>query len=134
MAAGLLAAAPLLGQVTGQTDTPPPGGFQTTDDYPTESLKKGEQGVVAYLLNIDEQGRITRCDITRSSGFARLDEASCRLLLRRGRFNPARDENGKPVASTYSGKVNWQIPGEYRFNYPPPCRATIENPNGCAVN
>lgn len=132
LATGLLTAAPLLSQ-SPNSPASPPRDLVTRDDYPTQSLKNGEQGTTHYRLHIDETGRISKCEIIGSSGYERLDEASCRLLLRRALFNPAKDENGKPVASTYSGRVQWQIPGEVPMAYPPPCTATIENPFGCAL-
>jgi len=41
---------------------------------------------VALLLSIDTAGRVTDCRITGSSGNTDLDDATCRLAQRRGRF------------------------------------------------
>ena len=101
-------------------------------DYPKESLKNREQGIVNYRLEIDKDGLVSRCRITKSSGFERLDSETCRLLIRRARFGPNQDAEGKIVKPTFNGRVRWQIPGQ--LTYPPPCMATIENPGGCALD
>jgi protein TonB len=53
---------------------------------------------------------VTGCTITRSTGHAALDKATCDLVSKRGRFDAARDGNGKPVAGSYSNSVRWSIP------------------------
>ena len=55
-------------------------------------------------------GRVTSCEVTGSSGNSALDQAACRNLQRRGRFEPALDRDGNPVASTYTKRVTWRLP------------------------
>ena len=85
--------------------------FRTREDYPIESLRNREQGDVHFVLDVDAAGTVTACRIERSSGYSRLDEASCSMLMRRARFTPAVDDDGKPVASSYRNVVRWRIPG-----------------------
>ena len=85
--------------------------FRTREDYPIESLRNYEQGDVHFILDVDATGTVTACRIEQSSGYPRLDEASCSMLVRRARFKPAVDDNGKPVPSTYRSVVRWRIPG-----------------------
>jgi len=77
--------------------------------YPKDALAHGEQGTVSYHVRIDSRGRATECEITGSSGFERLDTATCALLMERAQFTPSRDENGRATRSTYDGKVVWRI-------------------------
>ena len=81
-----------------------------TDAYPAESLRLGEEGVVHYQVELDRKGELETCEVTRSSGFERLDRATCMLLVRQARFKPAVDTRGKPVRSTQNGKIVWQLP------------------------
>jgi TonB family protein len=82
------------------------------DDYPAEALRDGDQGTVQAKLLIDADGRVTACAIIRSSGHQSLDDTTCRILQRRARFLPARDRNGRPIASTFvTPPVTWVIPG-----------------------
>ncbi len=89
------------------------GATITTDDYPDASLRAEEQGVTNVRYEINEQGRVTpgSCQVTKSSGFDRLDRRTCELVERRFRFNPAL-QNGAPVKESRTQAVRWQIPEE----------------------
>ena len=77
--------------------------------YPKESLANGEQGTVFYRVKIDVRGHATDCEVTQSSGYDRLDMATCSMLMDRARFTPARDGRGHATRSTFDGKVVWRI-------------------------
>lgn len=77
--------------------------------YPPESLAKGEQGIVHYRVKIDRDGLAEECEVTKSSGHGRLDRETCRLLMDRGRFTPARSGTGRATRSLYDGRVHWRI-------------------------
>ncbi|MEQ1498137.1 MAG: TonB family protein [Novosphingobium sp.] len=83
----------------------------TTDDYPRRGLINQREGRVGYRLSIDSAGRATACTVTKSSGFPELDEATCQLLPRRARFDPARND-GAAVRGSYAGSVTWRLPPE----------------------
>lgn len=53
---------------------------------PAAALEGGEQGSVSCRLQVDAEGRVTKCEVTGSSGPATLDAATCPLLLERARF------------------------------------------------
>ncbi|MBB3692797.1 energy transducer TonB [Sphingomonas sp. BK580] len=82
----------------------------STEDYPPSSIRAGEQGVVAIALQVDAAGKVTGCSVTASSGHDALDQATCRLYQRRGRFTAALDEAGTPVAATFTDRVHWVLP------------------------
>lgn len=82
----------------------------TTDDYRPRWIMEGMAGRAGFTLSIDAAGKVTGCTITRSTGHAALDGATCDLLTKRARFDAARDTTGKPVAGSYTGFVTWQIP------------------------
>jgi protein TonB len=84
----------------------------STDDYPLRSIRERQEGRTGYRLAIDASGRITACTITSSSGHSELDQAACRLLPRRAKFDAARDDTGAPVAGTFTGNVQWRLPPE----------------------
>lgn len=87
-----------------------PGGWVTQDDYPSRDLREGNQGRVSFRLAISPDGRVTGCEITASSGFARLDAATCANVAKRARFDPAQDASGAATSGRYSGSVRWVIP------------------------
>lgn len=87
-----------------------PGTWVTNGDYRSRWIREGLTGSARFSLSIDATGRVTGCTITRSTGHAALDEATCQLVTRRARFDAARDASGKPVAGTYANTVTWNIP------------------------
>ncbi len=86
-------------------------GWITTNDYPARQLRSGIEGTAGYRLVIGSDGRVSACEITASSGDSGLDAATCRLIQRRARFEPATDRTGARVVGTYTGTVRWRIPG-----------------------
>lgn len=86
-----------------------PGRWITTLDYPQLSLLFVEEGVVNARLDLTDSGRVSACTIVRSSGFARLDEMTCKLMSRRARFNAALGPDGQPTAGRYTQAVRWKM-------------------------
>jgi protein TonB len=82
----------------------------TTDDYPAGALRRSAEGTASYRLSIASSGRVSACEITASAGDGQLDDATCRFITRRARFEPAMDGSGARVVGTYTGTVRWQIP------------------------
>lgn len=82
----------------------------TSDDYPANDLRRENQGTVRYRLSIGSNGRVTACEVLTSAGSASLDEAACRNIARRARFDAATNEAGEKVVSTFTGTVRWEIP------------------------
>jgi periplasmic protein TonB len=87
-----------------------PASWVTDADYRPRWIRENLTGSARFSLSIDANGRVTNCTITRSTGHAELDAATCQLVTKRARFDAARDGNGKPVAGSYSNSVNWNIP------------------------
>ncbi len=87
-----------------------PSRWVTNDDYRTRWILEEMAGTARFKLAIDARGKVTDCTITRSTGHAPLDAATCDLVTKRARFDAARDGSGKPVAGNYSGVITWQIP------------------------
>jgi protein TonB len=87
-----------------------PGSWVSSDDYPPAALREERQGRVTIAFTINEQGRIENCRVTSSSGSPDLDEATCRLVTRRGRYAPAKDTAGNPIRQNASLPFRWVIP------------------------
>jgi protein TonB len=73
-------------------------------------LREEREGVTRFTVQVSPEGRVTNCSVTGSSGSPDLDDAACRSITRRARFNPATDGEGQPTSGTYSNSVRWQIP------------------------
>lgn len=77
----------------------------TTDDYPPSSIRNAEQGTVEVDYLVNAQGRIEDCKVKVSSGSPTLDETTCRLVTRRGRYDP------KEVGTArVSSRQTWRLP------------------------
>ena len=79
-------------------------------DYPASALARGEQGSVRFRLQVEPDGRVTNCTIVRPSGAAALDNATCRIMMSRARFTPARDSQGNPAPDWVESEIRWKRP------------------------
>lgn len=87
-----------------------PARWVTADDYRSRWISEELTGTARFWLQVGAGGQVTGCEITRSTGHAALDTATCTLIERRARFSPARNGNGEAVAGTYNGVIVWQLP------------------------
>jgi protein TonB len=94
----------------GVRPTSSPSGWIRTDDYPAGPLRREIEGTAAYRLVVGTSGQVSACEVTRSTGNGQLDEATCRFIERRARFEAATDRTGAKVVGSYTGTVKWEIP------------------------
>jgi protein TonB len=87
-----------------------PGNWANTNDYPARALQQEREGTTGFRVTVGPDGRVQSCSVTSSSGHADLDEATCKNIQRRGRFDPALDASGNPTTGSWSSRVRWQIP------------------------
>lgn len=78
-------------------------------DYPKESLAAKETGRAVVMVDLADDGSIASAAIVRSSGFARLDEASLAIAKTRWHFTAAM-RDGKPMMSATFFVFNWLLP------------------------
>ncbi len=97
-------------QPKGPTPKGNPGSWANSNDYPSRALREEQEGITRFRVSVGSDGRVASCDVTGSSGSSELDAATCSLITRRGRFNPATDGEGQPISSSWSSSVRWQIP------------------------
>lgn len=83
----------------------------SAEDYPAIAIVQGDMGSVAFVLLIDEQGKVADCTVTETSGLASLDAQSCAIVKERGKFKPAIGLDGKPAKSSYFQRITWRIQG-----------------------
>lgn len=81
----------------------------TSDDYPNAAIKARVQGEVVMLWSIDESGRAGDCRVIHSSGSALLNTASCATVMKRARYAPALDKEGRPIRSWSTRQVVWKL-------------------------
>lgn len=101
---------PPVGPSIGAKPRNDPAAWISTDDYRTSWISREMTGTARFRLEIAANGRVTNCTITGSTGHAALDQATCRLLEQRARFQPARTGSGEPIAGSYESAVRWVLP------------------------
>ena len=87
-----------------------PGAWAGSFDYPPLALREEREGTTAFKLTVNNEGRVSDCTVTASSGHADLDEVTCNRVTARAEFYPAQDKMGRPTIGHYSNRVRWQIP------------------------
>jgi periplasmic protein TonB len=104
------------GDGEGGADRPPRQrrGRLSYDDAPDYIREQGIGGTVGVRYQIEADGRVSACEVTRSSGHPALDDVTCREIMRRFRFDPARDPRGNKVPSVMIQNHIWEpLPPEY---------------------
>lgn len=84
-------------------------GRVKASDIPESILDEGFRGVVSVRYQVETNGRVTGCTIARSSGNVLMDRATCVAIEKRFRYDPWRDEAGRPVRSTVLRDQQWDI-------------------------
>jgi protein TonB len=114
-------AALLVALIAPTASTPPPqaagrqapahlSSYIADADYPALAILRGEEGTVEFELGISAEGLPSNCRVTHSSGSRLLDDVTCRLLVERARFMPARDRAGRAVPDRVTSRIRWVLP------------------------
>ncbi|WP_198376565.1 TonB family protein, partial [Neoroseomonas rubea] len=89
----------------------PPGAAEghrnAPPEYPADSRRRGEEGVVRLSLAIGADGRVAEANVAASSGHPALDAAAI-AAARRWRFRPA-TQAGLPVPATLATAVHFRL-------------------------
>ena len=81
--------------------------FFSTEDYPSEAWSTGKGGTVGVLIWVEATGRVSTCEVIETSAAAVLEKATCDVLIKRAKFNPAKDAAGRTVRAPSFGRVRW---------------------------
>lgn len=87
-----------------------PGKWVVSDDYPVDMLVSGQPAIVEFRLSVGPDGKPTACYIQSTTRPKEFDDAVCKSVMSRARFDPALDAAGKPLASFYRNTVRFQFP------------------------
>lgn len=99
------------GDGAGDPDAIPPRqirGRISNRDYPENLSDAGIGGRVTVLYLVEVDGRVSDCDVVRSSGNRQLDQWTCTLIRERFRFRPSLDGRRRPVAALIRENHDWQ--------------------------
>lgn len=74
---------------------------------PTDYKKLGKEGYVGLVLNLNEEGKIARGEIDKTSGFKELDEAALKQVTETWSFEPCKKAD-KAIACRQTIKFRWK--------------------------
>lgn len=84
-------------------------GSISNDDYPAAARRARHTGTVVVRYAVGTDGKVNDCVLLVSSSSRHLDSATC-YLVRRWRFEPAIDAEGRPVSALRVQTVTWTLP------------------------
>ena len=79
--------------------------------YPPRARAAGEQGTVKFRAEVDAKGNVMSCKVVGSSGYRRLDDETCEMIIDHATFKPTLDGEGRAREAIHDGLVNWRLPG-----------------------
>lgn len=88
-----------------------PQTWFNSKDNPKTAMRVAERGHVAYTIDVAGDGTPLRCTPEETTD---LDQDVCALVMKRARFLPAKDDQGRPVAGTYEAVASFLMPGKQR--------------------
>ena len=83
------------------------GGSISNDDYPSSAKRNEEAGTSVASFTIGTDGRVTDCNA--SGAGPTLDAETCRLIIKRFKFKPAKDTTGAAIAERRTQRVTWRL-------------------------
>ena len=78
-------------------------------NYPSRAVRDGTEGTVGVSVTVNTDGRVSACTVTSSSGSSILDQAACSGMERYARFDPALNDAGNPISSSYSTRIVYRL-------------------------
>lgn len=84
------------------------GGRFRNSDFP-DWLHGKVRLKIGVRYSIGASGRVDKCEIIEKSGYAEVDDMTCRVIVERYRFRPARDPDGYAVTEVREEDYRWQV-------------------------
>ena len=86
------------------------GGKIRDKDYPKALREANISGTTVTEVAVGANGRPTACRVIRTSGSRELDATTCRLIMQRFKFKPARNAAGQAIDSHIEYDQEWDAP------------------------
>lgn len=81
----------------------------TSKEHPKTAMMVAERGHIAYTIVVSPDGTALRCE---TPGDTDLDRKVCEIVMKRARFLPAKDDQGRPVFAIHEGVASFLMPGK----------------------
>ncbi|MBU7579844.1 MAG: TonB family protein [Porphyrobacter sp.] len=77
-------------------------------NYPREASAQGEQGIMQMRVIVAADGSVESCTMLKTTNTTQLESPACDVM-KRAKFDPARDAAGQPFRSFYATVITYQI-------------------------
>ena len=84
------------------------GGRFRNSDFP-DWLRGVGRVKIGVRYAIGPSGNVDNCEIIEKSGYAEVDAMTCRIIMERYRFRPARDPDGYAVTEVREEDYRWRV-------------------------
>lgn len=84
-------------------------GIFTLADIPRDALKSGQLGTVGVLIWVETNGHVSKCDIIESNAPPSLEQKTCKIMLDRARFTPAKNAARNAVRAPIFARIPWRF-------------------------
>ena len=84
------------------------GGRFRNSDFP-DWLRGARNLKIGVRYSIGPSGYVDKCEIIEGSGYAEVDAMTCRVIMERYRFRPARDPDGYAVTEVREEDYRWRV-------------------------
>ncbi|WP_449471717.1 energy transducer TonB [Sphingobium chungangianum] len=84
------------------------GGRFRNSDFPG-SLRDVGRVTIGVRYAIGPSGQVDRCEVIEGSGYPEIDAMTCRVIMERYRFRPARDPDGYAVTEVREEDYRWRV-------------------------
>ncbi|TZG28866.1 hypothetical protein [Sphingomonas montanisoli] len=85
-----------------------PNTWFTSKDHPKTALQVTRRGQLDYAIDVAPDGTAIRCDTPVHEG---LDKDVCEIVMKRARFQPAKDDQGNAAFARHDVLVSFLMPG-----------------------
>jgi len=82
----------------------------TVGDYPTALAAQNRQASIVVHTLVKPNGRTESCSVVARLGDPQFEAITCAAILKRGRFKPASDSQGKPLYGLHKNVHNFWLP------------------------
>ncbi|MFL6763381.1 MAG: energy transducer TonB [Sphingomicrobium sp.] len=86
-----------------------PHKWLTSDDYPPEMLRRGQESDVKVRLLVDATGKVTKCTSLSHYQETSFNEVVCDKFMKRAHFEPAELADGTKVPSFYTNHIVFRM-------------------------
>lgn len=85
------------------------GNWINPRNYPKGMLNNGQSATVTFRIMVDANGAPTDCIIQEATSPREVGPETCKMLMQKAKFQPAKNRDGAPVPDFFVNQVSWYM-------------------------